>query len=126
MLSNSPVAKVEPLGRGRKTVHFERTPPLSSYLLAIAVGLAATGPAGAGTYLIDLTHPIPTFKATEADPTQPDLTKPWLDSKPIPSFGSQAVLSVSQFPTSDGHFDLGGLGLLFIVNHFNPGKQFLV
>ena len=30
VISNSPVAKVEPLGRGRKTVHFERTPPLSS------------------------------------------------------------------------------------------------
>ena len=38
VLSNSPVAKVEPLGRGRKTVHFEPTPPLSTYLLALAVG----------------------------------------------------------------------------------------
>jgi puromycin-sensitive aminopeptidase len=38
VLSNTPVAKVEPLGGGRKTVHFRPTPPLSTYLLALAVG----------------------------------------------------------------------------------------
>ena len=41
----------------------------------------------------------------------PDLNKPWLDSTPIPSFGQQAVFSISQFPTNQGHFDLGRLVL---------------
>ena len=31
-------AEVEDLGDGRKTIHFERTPPLSTYLIALAVG----------------------------------------------------------------------------------------
>ena len=37
-LSNSPEAQIVRHGDGRKTVHFERTPPLSSYLVALAVG----------------------------------------------------------------------------------------
>ncbi|MCP4227686.1 MAG: cyclase family protein, partial [Actinomycetia bacterium] len=45
------------------------------------------------------------------DPMKPDLNNPWLDSKPHPSFGQQAVFAVSQFPTSQGHFDLGTLVL---------------
>ncbi len=38
VISNSPAAKVEPLGGGRKKVSFAPTPPLSTYLLALAVG----------------------------------------------------------------------------------------
>ncbi|MDJ0785725.1 MAG: M1 family metallopeptidase [Myxococcota bacterium] len=38
VLSNQPVQKVEPLAGGQKTVHFERTPKLSTYLLALGVG----------------------------------------------------------------------------------------
>ena len=38
VLSNSPIERTERLANGRKTVHFERTPPLSTYLLALAVG----------------------------------------------------------------------------------------
>jgi puromycin-sensitive aminopeptidase len=38
VLSNSPIERTERLAGGRKTVHFERTPPLSTYLLALAVG----------------------------------------------------------------------------------------
>ena len=38
VLSNQPAEKVEPLGGGRKRVSFSRTPPLSTYLLALAVG----------------------------------------------------------------------------------------
>jgi puromycin-sensitive aminopeptidase len=38
VLSNSPIQRTERLANGRKTVHFERTPPLSTYLLALAVG----------------------------------------------------------------------------------------
>jgi puromycin-sensitive aminopeptidase len=38
VLSNAPVERVERRPGGRRTVHFERTPPLSTYLLALAVG----------------------------------------------------------------------------------------
>jgi aminopeptidase N len=38
VLSNAPADKIEPLGGGRKRVHFRPTPPLSTYLLALAVG----------------------------------------------------------------------------------------
>jgi puromycin-sensitive aminopeptidase len=38
VISNSPAARVEKLPEGRQTVHFERTPRLSTYLLALAVG----------------------------------------------------------------------------------------
>ena len=37
-LSNMPVARVEPAGDGKKAVAFERTPPMSTYLLAFVVG----------------------------------------------------------------------------------------
>ena len=72
-----------------------------------AAALAVAAPALAGSMTIDLTHPIPTFQPTEGDPMTPDLSKPWLDSVPIPSFGAQAVFSLGQFPTNQGHFDLG-------------------
>lgn len=45
VLSNNPVEKVEPHPGGRKTVHFERTPRLSTYLLALAVGELEASPA---------------------------------------------------------------------------------
>ncbi len=69
----------------------------------------AAGAASAATFLIDLTHPIPTFQPLEGDPTKADLGKPWLDSRPIPTFGQQTVLAISKFPTNQGHFDLGRL-----------------
>ncbi len=57
VLSNNPVAKVEPLEDGRKTVHFSRTPPLSSYLLALAVGeLEASAPTFCGETEIRVWH----------------------------------------------------------------------
>ena len=84
-------------------------------LKAIAAGIAITAlsaaPALAETFVIDLTHPIPTFQPMEGDPMKPDLTKPYLDSKPIPTFGQQTVFSLSKFPTNQGHFDLGTLVL---------------
>jgi len=82
---------------------------LTTTIAAAAVAVAA--PALAGGVTIDLTHPIPTFHPTEGDPMTPDLSKPWLDSVPIPSFGQQAVFSISQFPTNQGHFDLGRIVL---------------
>ena len=62
---------------------------------------------GHGSLNIDLSHPIPTFAPSNEDPTKADLSKPHLNSVPIPTFGGQAVLSFGEFPTSDGHFRLG-------------------
>lgn len=54
-------------------------------------------------FIIDLTHPIPTFQ--QGDVGQADLSKPIGKSRPIASFGSQAVLvGLPNFPTGDGHF----------------------
>lgn len=60
---------------------------------------------------IDLTHPIPTFAPSAEDPMKADLTKPYLDSKPVPTFGGQTVFALGEFPTSQGKFDLGTLVL---------------
>jgi puromycin-sensitive aminopeptidase len=57
VLSNQPVAKIEPLVGGRKLVRFERTPPLSTYLLALAVGeLEASEPVACGDTEIRVWH----------------------------------------------------------------------
>ncbi|RMD63296.1 MAG: cyclase [Alphaproteobacteria bacterium] len=69
------------------------------------------GPARAETFTIDLTHPIPTFKPMAGDPMKPDLNQPWLNSVPHASFGQQAILAISQFPTNQGYFDLGRIVL---------------
>jgi len=44
VISNSPVRLEEHDAAGRKTVHFEATPPLSSYLIAVAVGPFESSP----------------------------------------------------------------------------------
>jgi kynurenine formamidase len=62
---------------------------------------------GHGSLSIDLSHPIPTFAPSSEDPMKADLTRPYLDSKPIPTFGGQAVLTFGKFATSDGYFNLG-------------------
>ena len=72
--------------------------------------LSASSLAGGG-FVVDLTHPIPTFHPMEGDPMKPDMSKPWLDSTAIPSFGQQTVLAIGQFPTNQGHFDLGTMVL---------------
>ncbi len=57
VLSNSPAAKVEPLSGGKKTVYFEPTPPLSTYLLALAVGeLETSAPTSCGDTEIRIWH----------------------------------------------------------------------
>lgn len=76
---------------------------------AFAMVLFATGATLAGSYTVDLSHPIPTFAPMADNPMKPDMSKPYLDSKPIPSFGQQTVFALSKFPTNDGHFDLGSL-----------------
>lgn len=85
---------------------------LCSAVLTASIALPAV--VHSAPVVVDLTHPIPTFQPTESDPMQPDLAKPWLDSVAIPSFGPQTVLSMAQFPTSDGHFDLG---VMVIAEH---------
>lgn len=81
-------------------------PSLALSVVAVAWG---AGHAAAETFLVDLTHPIPTFEPTGEDITTPDLAKPYGNSQPIPTFGVQTVLQIAQFPTSQGHFDLGRL-----------------
>lgn len=79
--------------------------------LAAAVLAVVTQPALAQRKVIDLTHPIPTYQPMAGDPMKPDLSKPWGDARRAPTFGQEAVLAISQFPTSQGHFDLGTLVL---------------
>jgi kynurenine formamidase len=81
-------------------------------MAAVLAGLAAAcGASGAlaETIVIDLTHPLPTFQPLDGDITKPDMGNPWADSQPIPTFGVQAVLQISRFPTNQGYFDLGRL-----------------
>jgi kynurenine formamidase len=75
---------------------------------AALIGLGASG-AAADSFMVDLTHPLPTFQPMDADATAPDMSKPWENSKAIPSFGQQTVLAISPFPTNQGQFDLGRL-----------------
>jgi puromycin-sensitive aminopeptidase len=57
VLGNAPVLREEPAGDGRRTVHLAPTPPLSSYLLAVAVGpLEATAPRACGTTPVRVWH----------------------------------------------------------------------
>ena len=75
--------------------------------------LIAAMPAGAAaeTFVVDLTHPIPTFEAMKGDPMKADVSKPHGDSKPIPTFGGQVALTFSKFPINLGYFALGTLVL---------------
>ncbi len=57
VLANAPVAREQPLPGGRQAVHFEPTPPLSTYLLALAVGpLESSEPRHVGSTPIRLWH----------------------------------------------------------------------
>ncbi len=57
VLSNSPVERSVRADAGRKTVHFEETPPLSTYLLALAVGeLESSKPSFVGPTEIRVWH----------------------------------------------------------------------
>lgn len=87
---------------------------MKKILTALTFGaamLAGATTAMSGQIVIDMTHPIPTFHAMEGHPLKPDTSKPWLNSKPIPTFGAQTVLTIGKFPTNQGHFDLGTLVL---------------
>lgn len=82
--------------------------------LFVGLGCLHAATAVGAPAVVDLTHPLPTFKPSESDPMKADPNNPWLDSVAIPSFGPQAVLSISEFPTNQGHFDLG---LLVLAEH---------
>jgi puromycin-sensitive aminopeptidase len=57
VISNNPVEKIVPREGGRKTVVFAQTPPLSTYLLALAVGeLVASEPVHCGQTEIRIWH----------------------------------------------------------------------
>ena len=57
VISNNPVEKIVPREGGRKTVVFAQTPPLSTYLLALAVGeLVASEPLHCGETEIRIWH----------------------------------------------------------------------
>ncbi|HXJ34772.1 MAG TPA: M1 family metallopeptidase [Candidatus Eisenbacteria bacterium] len=57
VVGNAPVEREEPAGDGRRTVRFAPTPPLSSYLLALAVGpLEATAPRQCGSTPVRVWH----------------------------------------------------------------------
>ena len=77
---------------------------------AMATLIAALPAAAAAeTFVVDLTHPIPTFEAMKGDPMKADVSKPLGNSKPIPTFGGQVVLTFSKFPINLGYFALGVL-----------------
>ncbi len=84
---------------------------LTSFALGAAVAIGTAPAAWAETFLLDLTHPLPTFKPMSGDPMKPDLSQPWLGSQPVATFSQQAVLSIAEFKTNQGHFDLGTLVL---------------
>ena len=101
---------------------------MKKYLAAGAALVAAcafAGAAGAQT-VIDLTHPIPTYQPMEGDPSKADTGKPWGDNRAFPSFGPPAVLSISEFPTNQGHFDLGVITLAeHHGTHFDSAAHYM-
>ena len=57
VLGNAPIEREEPAGEGMRTVRFKPTPPLSSYLLALAIGpLEATPARLCGTTPVRVWH----------------------------------------------------------------------
>jgi len=88
---------------------------IGSNLLASAIIVALSSTVvNAANFLVDLTHPTPTFKASATDPMKADLSKPYFDSKPIPTFGGQTVRNFHRFPTNQGYFDTG---VLILAEH---------
>jgi kynurenine formamidase len=59
--------------------------------------------------IVDLTHTVPTYRASAEDPTLPDMEQPWTDAPPFPTFGGHAVLGLYQMPINLGHIESGRL-----------------
>ena len=69
----------------------------------------------AGTFVVDLTHPIGTFAPKGGDIATPDVSKPLKGSIQVPTFGAPAVYEVlPDFKTNRGHF---GLGRFVLMEH---------
>ena len=97
--------------RSNRSMEAMMIPRLIAVAAAVAALAAATAAptSWAGPKVLDLTHPIPTYKPMAKDPTKADMNRPWGDARRFPSFGAPAILSMVKFPTSQGHFDLGTL-----------------
>lgn len=63
----------------------------------------------AETIWLDLTHPIPTFRPVEGDPTRSNLNAPWLNSAPHVTWYQHAILTINVFETNTGYYDSGKL-----------------
>ncbi len=73
-----------------------------------AIGLGACAQQGGGTFVVDLSHPMPMFEAKGGDITKPDLSKPFKGSVPAASFGFQPVRVLKDsFKTKVGQFNWG-------------------
>lgn len=82
-----------------------------SALFGVVLSLVSFGLFAHGKLNIDLSHPIPTYAPGGENPLRPNLSKPFLDSRPVPTFGAQSVLTFGEFPTNQGHFSLGTIAL---------------
>jgi puromycin-sensitive aminopeptidase len=105
VISNNPVEKIVPREGGQKTVVFAQTPPLSTYLLALAVGeLVASEPVHCGETEIRIWHvpgkePLTAFALDAARETLArleayfDLPYPYekLDLVAVPEFEAGAM-----------------------------------
>jgi|TARA_B100001971_G_scaffold197937_1_gene207115 kynurenine formamidase len=88
----------------------------SAAAAAFGLGLFVAGPlAAAGTFVVDLTHPIGTFSPKDGNIGKPDLTKPLKGSIQVPTFGAQAVYeALPDFKTNRGYF---GMGRFLLYEH---------
>lgn len=82
-----------------------------SLLVGIGLCLTSFGIFAHGKLNIDLSHPIPTYAPGSEDPRRANMSRPNLDSTPVPTFGTQATLSFDEFKTNQGHFRIGAIAL---------------
>lgn len=59
--------------------------------------------------VIDLTHTVPTYRASADNPTLPDMNQPWTDVPPFATYGGHAVLGFFEMPINLGHIESGRL-----------------
>ncbi len=59
--------------------------------------------------VIDLTHTVPTYRASEENPTLPDMNQPWTETPPFATYGGHAVLGFFQMEINLGHIESGRL-----------------
>ncbi len=59
--------------------------------------------------VIDLTHTVPTYRASADNPTLPDMDQPWTDVPPFATYGGHAVLGLFEMGINLGHIESGRL-----------------